>query len=106
MNFMHMWTDATEQATRGLSQNGLDLGTSWHTAKSAIAGSESGIGKDRLGVAFCGVYTADSAAARAAADPVPDLLVDDAVIGRAGVQHYRGAETASDQAFRVIRRPT
>jgi hypothetical protein len=105
VSFMNMQTGATEQATHALGQNGRALGDGWQAAKSAIAGSEGGIGPDRLGVAFRGVYDADRAAAHASADPVPDLLVTDADAGTKSVQLYRGADQESEADYGRISSP-
>lgn len=82
----------TAREMHGLSQHGQQLGTAWQGTKSAIAGSEGGIGGDLLGQAFLGVYLPDSTAVRAAADKVPNSIMTDASLGHHATNDYQSTD--------------
>lgn len=105
MNFMHMRTAETEQAAHALGQEGQGLAANWQKARSAIAGSEGGIGQDKLGQAFRTVYTQDSTAVYAAADPVPELLVTDGEAGTKSAGIYRDGDERSEATVRKVTPP-
>jgi hypothetical protein len=105
MSFMNMRPDEVAQAAHRLARNGTALGGAWLASKSAIAGSEGGIGADRLAEAFRPVYTSDSEAARLHADPVPDLLVADGETARACADQYRAADERSAEGLRAVGGP-
>jgi len=100
--FMDMRPDEVAQAAQRLTHNGTALGEAWRASKSAIAGNEGGIGADRLADAFRPGYTSDSAAARTAADPVPDLLVGDGEMARTCADEYRAADERSADGLRTV----
>lgn len=105
MNFIHMRTAETEQAAHALGQEGQGLADNWRKARSAIGGSEGGIGPDKLGMAFRTVYTEDSTAVCTAADPVPDLLVTDGEVGTKSAGHYRDGDERSEAAVKKVTPP-
>jgi hypothetical protein len=90
---------ATAGEMRGLARHGEQLATDWRSTKSAIAGSEGGIGGDLLGQAFRGLYLADSAAVREAADRVPDSIMTDASLGHHATSDYVGSDGGAGEGF-------
>lgn len=105
MNFIHMWTAETERAAHALGQQGQGLADNWRKSRSAIDGSEGGIGPDKLGMAFRTVYTEHRVAVCTAADPVPDLLVTDGEVGTKSAGHYRDSDEASEAEFKKVTPP-
>lgn len=96
---MYMQPDAVSGITQRLDGEAQRLGDAWTSGENWIFANESGIGGDRLGQAFRGVYTPAATDAIDAADKTVTALADDAAVGQACVGDYHQGDQRARKAI-------
>lgn len=103
MTGAHMDPETVAEAGRRLQASGDRLATAWTSAKSAIAGHESGIGAGRLADAFRRGYLPAGEAARSNADPFPGHFAELSSATSISATIYLNTDLDSEQMFRRLK---
>lgn len=97
MTFVHLDTDAADQAMTGIEAAAAVFGDAWTALAGQITANESGIGAGLLAGAFRAKYQPEPV--RTAADRLPVAYRDSAAIGRQCVLDYVTADRTGAVAF-------
>jgi hypothetical protein len=97
--FLHMLPADVEQAAHRMRVRAQELSDGWPGHESAIAGLESAIGTDVVGVAFRRGYDEEVAAVKGSARTVTEWLHRDADTGTISSAHYTDMDLRSLNEF-------